>query len=486
MTSRSMLKPASSKFVNLCQTQINLLKRGLGASLGIVYLTEKPSEGEDAHLTPVVSYPEAAMNWDAGHMLSPTVKEIHQSSQIAQLLPSNWQDSNAQNELPALPASQTNQQQPKQETDSQTSIEALRISQSNRQIAVPLIHEDLMVGLLVTARSDRDWSEGEQFQIEHIAQTIAIACVLDQRSQWLEHELHQQQMMQAQQHDLFHDLLHQFRNPLTALRTFGKLLIKRLSTEDKSRDVAEGIVRESDRLQDLLKQFDAALSWGDHHLLPSDGSVDEPVTWSAMDVHSDSAAPAAPDPPSSPLLLPGQGALVGSSLQTKLYSILEVLEPLVLSAAAIAQEREIDLQTFAPSDLPPVRVDIQALREVLNNLIDNALKYTPAGGTIEIWAGIRQNKKQAIVIADTGPGIPPGDLDHIFERHYRGVQQTGDIQGSGLGLAIAQNLVKQMNGEIQVFSPARTSELVAGLAHEWGTTDYPGTAFVLWLPEVEI
>ncbi|MGJ3253016.1 MAG: GAF domain-containing sensor histidine kinase [Elainellaceae cyanobacterium] len=478
-----MLKPASSKFVNLCQTQINLLKRGLGASLGIIYLTEESSDGEDARLTPVVAYPEAAMNWDAGKMLSPAVKEIRQSSQIAQLLPSNWQESTAQNGLPALPASQTNQQKPPHETGSQTSIEARWISQSNRQIAVPLIHEDLMVGLLVTARSDRDWSEGEQFQIEHIAQTIAIACVLDQQSQWLEHELHQQQMLQAQQHDLFHDLLHQFRNPLTALRTFGKLLMKRLSPEDKSLDVAEGIVRESDRLQDLLKQFDVAVSWGDHHLLPSDTSDDEPITWSAsIDASSDSPASAASAPP-SPLLLPGNGGLAGSSLQIKPCFILEVLEPLALSAAAIAQEREIDLQTFAPSDLPPVQADIQALREVLNNLIDNALKYTPAGGTIEIWAGIRQAQKQAIVIADTGPGIPRSDLDHIFERHYRGVQGTGDIQGSGLGLAIAQNLVTQMNGEIQVFSPARTSELVAGLAHEWGTKDYPGTAFVLWLPE---
>lgn len=478
-----MLKPASSKFVNLCQTQINLLSRGLGASLGIIYLTEESSEGDDAHLTPVVAYPEAAMSWDAGKMLSPAVQEIRQSPQMARLLPSNWQESDGRSARPALPASQTNQQEPPHQTDSQTSIEARRISQSNRQIAVPLIHEDLMVGLLVTARSDRDWSEREQFQIENIAQTIAIACVLDQRSQWLEHELHQQQMMQAQQHDLFHDLLHQFRNPLTALRTFGKLLIKRLSPEDKSLDVAEGIVRESDRLQDLLKQFDAAVSWGDHHLLPSDTSDDEPITWSAsIDASSDSPAPVALTPP-SPLLLPGNGSLVGSSLQIKPYSIFEVLDPLVLSAAAIAQEREIDLQTFAPSDLPPVQADIQALREVLNNLIDNALKYTPAGGTIEIWAGIRHAQKQAIVIADTGPGIPPSDLDHIFERHYRGVQQMGDIQGSGLGLAIAQNLVNQMNGEIQVFSPARTSKLVAGLTHEWGTKDYPGTAFVLWLPE---
>jgi len=89
---------------------------------------------------------------------------------------------------------------------------------------------------------------------------------------------------------------------------------------------------------------------------------------------------------------------------------------------------------------------------VFSNLIDNALKYTPSG-KIYIQAGLEQSHLQGIAISDTGPGIPPEDLEHIFE-HYRGVQSSSEIPGTGLGLAIA-NLIEQMQGEIQVFSLPR-------------------------------
>jgi signal transduction histidine kinase len=468
-----MLKPASPKFVDLCQTQISLLKNGLGAALGVVYLTEEPEAESETRLIPVVADPEAAASWDAQQV-------------VAKLADALWLSTPAPNlrsdgQPLALPASDLAAED--SSLWSNTDLTGTYREQLHgRQIIVPLIHDGVMMGLLVTARPDRAWDEGEQFQIERIAQTIAIACILDQRSQWLEHELRQQRLLQAQQQDIFHDLLHQFRNPLTALRTFGKLLLKRFTADDRNRDMVEGIIRESDRLQELLKQFDIAVGWGDAQLLPSDmADTGEPTTWStAIDLSSNGAIS---DSEPTPRLLSGGGLLTGASLDMAPHPITHVLEPLVMSATAIAQEKKIDLKTFIPSDLPPVLIDLNALREVLDNLIDNALKYTPEEGTIEIWAGIRQQQRQCIVIADTGPGIPPQDLAHIFERHYRGVQQEGDIPGSGLGLAIARSLIQQMQGEIQVFSPARTSELIAHLSDDWGTKDYPGTAFVVWLQE---
>jgi signal transduction histidine kinase len=69
---------------------------------------------------------------------------------------------------------------------------------------------------------------------------------LDQRREWFEQQLSQQQRLQAKQRDLLDNLLHQFRNPLTALRTFGKLLLKRLTLGDSNRAVADNIVRESE------------------------------------------------------------------------------------------------------------------------------------------------------------------------------------------------------------------------------------------------
>ncbi|HEY9605284.1 MAG TPA: sensor histidine kinase, partial [Allocoleopsis sp.] len=121
--------------------------------------------------------------------------------------------------------------------------------------------------------------------------------------------------------------------------------------------------------------------------------------------------------------------------------------------------------------------------------IDNALKYTPAGGQVDIRVGEKRRTVQseaiAIAISDTGPGIPPQDLEHLFERHYRGVQASTAIPGTGLGLAIAKELIQQMQGDIEVFSPAQPvwakQELEAVVGN---TQDNPtkGTTFIVWLP----
>ena len=128
------------------------------------------------------------------------------------------------------------------------------------QIVLPLIHESMMMGLLVTVREDRAWELQERREIERIAQTLAIASVIDRRRGWLEEQLHQQQILQEKQQDLLDTLLHQLRNPITALRTFGKLLIKRFKSTDANAEVANSIVRESDRLKELVQKFDEVLN----------------------------------------------------------------------------------------------------------------------------------------------------------------------------------------------------------------------------------
>ena len=191
---------------------------------------------------------------------------------------------------------------------------------------------------------------------------------------------------------------------------------------------------------------------------------------------------------------------------------MDILEPLLVSAQAIAQERELVLDLVEIGDVNSVFVDAKALREVLNNLLDNALKYTSAGGTVKVIIGINGNnnhhdgrQRQGLAIADTGPGIPPEDLPHLFERHFRGAQAEGDIPGTGLGLAIAQLLMQQMQGNIEVFSPSATfSALVPNLTevaapsrttplmHQQAISpnvtsppaQFPGTVFVVWMPQV--
>ena len=86
----------------------------------------------------------------------------------------------------------------------------------------------------------------------------------------------------------------------------------------------------------------------------------------------------------------------------------------------------------------------------------------------------------AVAVSDTGFGITPQDLEHLFERHYRGEKANTEIPGTGLGLAIARDLVRQMQGEIEVFSPLNPEWLPSAAAPLYPTDR--GTTFVLWLP----
>ncbi len=461
-----MFIPASSEFVALCKSQVAVLTQGLGAALSAVYLTEELVEGAEAKLIPVVVYPEATVVWEEDDTDLVLPEQMGKIVTIPRLLRSPPR---------LLPQGSDNDQ----EVDSTSADWEENFLRQQRQIVLPLMYEGVVMGLLVTGREDRPWNEREKATIERIARSLAIAYLMDQRRAWFEQQLTQQRRLQAQQRDMLHDLLHQFRNPLTALRTFGKLLLKRLRPGDKNQEVASSIVRESDRLQELLQQFDAALD-------SSEGDIVLPLTLTAAPVAEACQLPTRGDQggisPTANSLLPGK------ALTLETFSVAAVLEPLLVSARAIAQERNLELQAEIPTDLPLVQGNANALREVLSNLIDNALKYTPAGGKIDIRVGEKRRTSQGealgIAISDTGPGIPPQDLEHLFERHYRGVQASTAIPGSGLGLAIAKELIEQMHGEIEVFSPAQpvwakqNSESAIG-----NVQDNParGTTFIVWL-----
>ena len=108
----------------------------------------------------------------------------------------------------------------------------------------------------------------------------------------------------------------------------------------------------------------------------------------------------------------------------------------------------ITLNLTAADSIPPVNVDPLRFREVLTNLIANALRYTPSGETIEVQIDQKGTDRVRIVVVDTGSGIDPQDLPHIFERFYK----SADSGGSGLGLAIAKKLVEAHGGEISAES----------------------------------
>ncbi|MEO6063579.1 MAG: ATP-binding protein [Thermoflexales bacterium] len=132
------------------------------------------------------------------------------------------------------------------------------------------------------------------------------------------------------------------------------------------------------------------------------------------------------------------------------------LGPLVEGAvqrhAEMAAAKTIALDAAIADGLPPASLDLDRTTQVINNLLSNALRYTPAGGRVTVRA-LREAAWVRVEVADTGPGIAAGDLPRVFDRFWRGEKSRArETGGSGLGLAIARQWVVAMGGEIGALS----------------------------------
>ncbi|MEM9273973.1 MAG: GAF domain-containing sensor histidine kinase [Cyanobacteria bacterium P01_F01_bin.143] len=428
---------ASAEFTALCQSQIRLLAQALGAIWAVVYLTEERLDNTETNLLPFFVYPQNKL--DLPQQLP------------GQDFPAIWQQTTAINPNSSIlpPDSITEDPQPQQ-------LSAQNLA--TKKLIVPLIYEDVVLGLLVTGREDRNWQKMELQQVEDIAKSLAIARFLERQSQWYREQLTQQQNLFDWEQDRTDDLLHQLRNPLTALRTFSKLLLKRFTSESRERSIAQSILRESDHLANLLQQFESELR--------QETEEDLPLTLSTTSIRL-SENQDNKNTSNNNFLLPGK------TDNLDVINLPSILNPLLISVEAIAETKKIKLITDIPDEFPQVYGEAKALTEIFNNLIDNAIKYTPASGQVIIAISSKDNLL-GVVISDTGYGIPSEDQEHIFERHYRGVQASGEIPGTGLGLAIAKKLITQMQGNIELFSPNNIAK----------DTQFPGTTFIVWLKTV--
>jgi PAS domain S-box-containing protein len=117
-----------------------------------------------------------------------------------------------------------------------------------------------------------------------------------------------------------------------------------------------------------------------------------------------------------------------------------------------ANEKRIDLQLKLPPKLPVIRGDRDKIVLAMHNLMGNALKYTPDGGTVTVAVEV-DNKQVSVSISDTGIGISPEDAERIFERFYRAKDpRVAKITGTGLGLTLAREVVRMHGGDITVES----------------------------------
>jgi signal transduction histidine kinase len=137
-------------------------------------------------------------------------------------------------------------------------------------------------------------------------------------------------------------------------------------------------------------------------------------------------------------------------LQLETTDFVDLIHEVAQSFQAQAVAANIALQVEVESLLPDLEIDATRIREVLANLLSNALRYTPNGGRIQINCGFEDSDQDRVQvsISDSGAGISAQDLPHIFDRFYK----SSDSHGSGLGLAIARSLVVAHGGKISASS----------------------------------
>jgi PAS domain S-box-containing protein len=130
-------------------------------------------------------------------------------------------------------------------------------------------------------------------------------------------------------------------------------------------------------------------------------------------------------------------------------SVRTVVDHTLATSAKQALERGLALEADVPGDLPDVRADRNRILQVLDNLVGNAMKFTPSSGRITIRAR-RLDDGVELAVVDTGRGIGPNELPHVFDRYWQG--ERGAREGVGLGLAIVRGLVEAHGSHVEVES----------------------------------
>ncbi len=206
---------------------------------------------------------------------------------------------------------------------------------------------------------------------------------------------------------------HELRTPLTNLQGYLEALRDEVMPADRA--AFESLLEEAQRLVRLSRSLD----------LLGDGDIGA-----------------------------GRPALVDVDAAEAVRAAVDLVSP-ALAQAGLATRLDL------PATLP-ARADPDGLAQVLGNLLQNALRYTPAGGSVEI-TGERRTDDVLVTVSNTGPGIPAADLAHVFERFYR-VEKSRDAAsgGAGIGLAIVREIVASLGGTVG-------AESANGLTRFWFT-----------------
>jgi signal transduction histidine kinase len=264
-------------------------------------------------------------------------------------------------------------------------------------LAVPLTTNQGMIGALevINKLDDSVYTSQDVALMEALASQSAVAIV---------------NVRLFNQSDLIAEIMHEIKTPLMAISAASELLTRPEIPQEKHGDLINMIKKESNRLSTMTKDF---------------------LDFARLE----------------------SGRM---RLEQEAVAVQQVIEEVVAISSTQAEARNIEIVLQFASDLPTessttaVIGDSDRLKQVLLNLVSNATKYNVENGRIIITANC-QAECVHIGVADTGPGIEPEDIDHLFERFYR-IPGSEGADGSGLGLSVALKIVEEHNGRIEVAS----------------------------------
>jgi signal transduction histidine kinase len=472
----------SFEFKTLCQEQLELLQATIPnvATAAVFFRREHPTTG-DLEFIPFAAFPHDPRVWVSSGTATSTKRPTPDpaSRVLPGGIPANWI-------LPDYPFLSHD--------DAHRGFVA-----DDGSLCVPIMFSSLVAGSLVMWRppsipSTRAWAEDDVNRVRAVARTIALAAAMEGR--WLAASARVQQdaVLVGTLRDLIRSTIHQVRSPVTALVTFGRLLMRRLPKDDANRRIAKNIVVEGFRVDDLLSPLDEAVNILALEVAPDDGAhtgstgnllsaFTQPMALAAaadaMGATShleSSASQYTPSSENNPFTRCRDYRTRDTDLE--LYWTSDIVIQIAYSASSIADARGVEFFQSVDDDAPPVLGHERGLREAVNNFLDNSLKYTPRGGAVGVWSGVDPHNAKTVdvIIWDTGPGITPLEQERVWDKGQRGTVglRNKSRGGSGLGMFIARNLVLRQGGTVTIQSPIPFTMLAQLMGDRAASTASPG------------
>ena len=276
-------------------------------------------------------------------------------------------------------------------------IAAMRAMNPQAALYLPLIARGQLIGVLSLFRADRGFDIDDLAFAEDLGRLAALALDNSRLLEVVRGSLRaREEIVGVVSHDL--------RNPVAAVKMLSRAALSAGEGDsDGARENLSLIAEAAEQMDSLIRDL---------------------LDLSRIDVGQLQLAPEPVDP----------SVLLDEALRT--------LRPLV-------DDRKIKLDVNVEKGLPKVRADTERVQQVISNLVGNAIKFTPSGGTITISAR-RDGDEVLFSVADTGSGIAEDQLPKVFDRYWQSTRT--DRQGAGLGLAIAKGIVEGHGGEIWVES----------------------------------